>query len=88
LFVLFLALLCTFSENRFNNKLDTKVIRYLEKIALPVYINQLPIITLFSIFGNFKEFPIVLLLALLSDILFSMLEFYVVEIFLKKRKKA
>lgn len=87
LVIIFAALITTFSETKINKLLDTKLIRYLEKISLPIFLNHfffievLNEVNLFSKFNYLKKF----IIAFIGIFIFSIIEQYIIENI--KRKK-
>lgn len=75
------TLLLNFSDTLFCHKIDCKFIRYLEKISLPIFINQQLFLNYFTFLGKKfpKQFYIYLILYVSCTIIFSILEQAIID---------
>lgn len=84
-----IALVISFSESFFSNILDNKLINYLEKLSLPIFINQFFFLDLLNIINksNTYTFNNMLILYSALTIAFSIIEYHVISYVQKKYKK-
>ena len=87
--VIILALLISFSESFFCNLLDNKIVQYLEKISLPIFINQFFFINLLNIInknGNYTYISTLLIYIFLT-LIFSIIEYHIITIIKSKKNR-
>lgn len=87
LLVISVTLLLCFSDELLSNKLDCKITRYLEKISLPIFINQHLFLYYFYFIGKRYsiEFYKYLILYIGCTIVFSIIEQFIIDL-IKSRK--
>ena len=81
LIVIAVAIVFTFVDQNISRKLDTPFINYLERISLPIYINQFFFINLFIIIGEKYKHSFLLysILCTVSIIVFSIAEEFIIQ---------
>ena len=81
LLVITLALILVFIDEKLSKKMDTKFIQYLEKLSLPIFINQRLFLEILCIIGSAYSlhFLLSLILYVTSTIIFSIIELYVMD---------
>ena len=76
-----LALILVFIDEKLSKKMDTKFIQYLEKLSLPIFINERLFLEILCIIGSAYSlhFLLSLILYVTSTIIFSIIELYVMD---------
>ena len=89
--VIVVALLISFSETILSNLFDKKIVNYLERISLPIFINQFFFLDLLNIINESEaySFSLMLLIYSVATIMFSIIEYHIInfiQLLLKKNK--
>ncbi len=86
--VITFALTLCFADETMSVKFDTKIIRYLEKLSLPIFVNQQLFLNLFSLAGKtfLKPFYLYLIIYVASTIIFSIIEQLIIDFFTNDKK--
>lgn len=89
LVIIFFAVISTFSENKVNTFLDTRFIRYLEKISLPIFLNHFLAIEVLNKVSMLSKFNYLekVIIGFASIFVFSILEQFVIEKITNRFKK-
>lgn len=87
LIIIVIATITSFTDRHINKLLDTRIVRYLEKLSLPVFINHFVIIIILNIYLKpNSKYIITFSLCIIVTLLFSIIEMLVVEKLIDKIK--